>query len=104
MNPDEKSQPGRSDVPLRPWGEPSAGQQPPPQEHQPGPRSRRSLWSALFVVLLIATYGVSAYRDLSSPGTWSYWKDFFGSPSMTASAISILGTQDCTSDHLARSR
>ena len=89
MNPDEKSQPGLSDVPLRPWGEQSAGQQPPPQEHQPGPRRRRSLWSALFVVLLIATYGVSAYRDLSSPGIWSYWKDFFGSPSMTASAISM---------------
>lgn len=71
---------------VQPWGK-SAGEAPPPQENQPLPRGRRSLWSVLFVVLLIATYGVSAYQDLSSPASWSYWRDYFGSPSMTASAV-----------------
>lgn len=73
---------------ARPWGKP-AGEAPLPQENQPVPRSRRSLWSVLFVVLLIATYGVSAYQDLSSPASWSYWRDYFGSPTMTASAVTM---------------
>lgn len=73
---------------ARPWGKP-AGDAPLPQENQSVPRSRRSLWSVLFVVLLIATYGVSAYQDLSSPASWSYWKDYFGSPSMTATAVTM---------------
>lgn len=90
MTPKEKSQPTRSDGPLRPWGEPSADQQP-PQDSQPGPRSRRSLWSALFVVLLVATYGVSAYQDLSSPAAWAYWKDLYFSPQMTAQAVRLGG-------------
>lgn len=74
---------------AQPWGKPAGDPPPPPQDNQPGPGSRRSLWSILFVVLLIATYGISAYQDISSPGSLSYWKDYFGSPSMTASAVTM---------------
>jgi hypothetical protein len=41
----------------------------------------------VFACLLLAGVLIPAYRDLSSPGAWSYWKDQFGSPSMTASAV-----------------
>lgn len=86
----------RTDVPM-PWGAPS--QQPhqsalPDQPSQPqaGAQRRRgwgTLASVVFAGLLLAGVLIPAYRDISSPGAWSYWKDFFGSPSMTASVVSM---------------
>ncbi len=85
--------------PLRPWGEPSAPQQsrapdqaqhPPPLPPQAGRwRGSGTLASIVFAGLLLAGVLIPAYRDISSPGAWSYWKDFLGSPSMTASAVSL---------------
>lgn len=52
-------------------------------------RGRGALASVVFACLLLAGVLIPAYQDLSSPGVWSYWKDFFGSPSMTASVVSM---------------
>lgn len=86
----------RTDVPM-PWGAPP--QQPhqsalPDQPSQPqaGAQRRRgwgTLASVVFAGLLLAGVLIPAYRDISSPGAWSYWKDFFGSPSMTASVVTM---------------
>lgn len=38
---------------------------------------------------MLAGVLIPAYRDVTSPGAWSYWKDAFGSPGMTASAVSL---------------
>jgi len=38
-------------------------------------------------VLLISGFGIRAYRDLSRPGAWAYWKDQYYSPSLTSSLI-----------------
>lgn len=47
------------------------------------------LASVIFAGLLLAGVLIPAYRDISSPGAWSYWREFFGSPSMTASTVSV---------------
>lgn len=89
------SESNRTDVAM-PWGAPS--QQPHqsalPQQAQPQAGTRRgrtwgTLASVVFAGLLLAGVLIPAYRDISSPGAWSYWKDFFGSPSMTASAVNM---------------
>ena len=83
----------RAETPS-PWGAPS----PPPQQHPqaspPQAPARRwrgggTLASVLFAGLLLAGVLIPAYRDISSPGAWSYWKDVFVSSSMTASAVSM---------------
>ena len=38
-------------------------------------------------MLLLAGVGIRAYRDLSQPEAWDYWKDQYGSPSMTFSLV-----------------
>jgi hypothetical protein len=48
---------------------------------------RRPFWSALIFILLISGFGIRAYRDLSRPEAWAYWKDQYFSPSMTSSPI-----------------
>lgn len=37
--------------------------------------------------LLISSIGIRAYRDLSRPEAWAYWKESYFSPSMTSSLI-----------------
>jgi hypothetical protein len=59
------------------------GQPPPPA---PAIRSRRPIWSIIIFVLLISSVGIRAYRDMSRPEAWAYWKDQYFSPS-TASAL-----------------
>jgi hypothetical protein len=53
-------------------------------------RYRPSYWSVAIFVLLISGIGIRAYRDLSRPDAWDYWKDQYVSPSLTASVIAKL--------------
>lgn len=85
-----------------PWGTPSPS--PPPQTERPdqakpsqtaenagaGRWRNSTLASVIFAGLLLAGVLIPAYRDLSSPNAWSYWTDYFGSPSMTASAVGMV--------------
>jgi hypothetical protein len=41
----------------------------------------------MLFVLLISGIAVRAYRDLSRPEAWAYWKESYLSPSMTSSLI-----------------
>jgi len=47
----------------------------------------RRLGSVLILILLLSGVGVRAYRDLSRPEAWAYWKDQYYSPSLTSSLI-----------------
>jgi hypothetical protein len=48
---------------------------------------RRPIWSVLIFVLLISSVGIRAYKDLSRPEAWAFWKESYFSPSMTSSPI-----------------
>jgi hypothetical protein len=47
----------------------------------------RRFGSVLIFILLISGIGIRAYRDLSRPEAWAYWKDQYFSPSMTSAPI-----------------
>jgi hypothetical protein len=49
--------------------------------------NRRRFGSVLIFVLLISGFGIRAYRDLSRPEAWAYWKDQYFSPSLTSLPI-----------------
>ena len=53
-------------------------------------RRRQPVWSAIVFALLMLTVGVRAYRDLSRPEAWAYWKESYFSPSMTSSVIASV--------------
>jgi hypothetical protein len=78
---------------ARPWGAPPSQQSKLPEQAttaQPARRWRGStLASIAFAALLLAGVLIPAYQDLSSPGAWTYWKEFFGSPSMTSSVVTM---------------
>jgi hypothetical protein len=38
-------------------------------------------------MLMISGVGIRAYRDMSQPEAWAYWKDQYFSPSMTSSRV-----------------
>jgi hypothetical protein len=61
--------------------------QAPPRPTYPG-RSRRPIWSVTIFVLVLSGIGIRAYRDLSRPEAWDYWKETYLSPSMTSAVIS----------------
>jgi hypothetical protein len=69
---------------------------PPPTVPAKAPRFRPSFWSIAVFVLLASGVGIRAYRDLSRPDAWDYWKDQFISPTMTASVVAkaYLGSSD----------
>jgi len=50
-------------------------------------RSRRPLWSAVLFILVATSIGIRAYRDVSRPEAWAYWKDQYFSPGMTSSLV-----------------
>lgn len=58
-----------------------------PPDPEPLRRWRPSLTTIAFAVLLFGGLGIRAYNDLSSPEAWSYWKDLYVSPSMSAEVI-----------------
>jgi hypothetical protein len=78
------------DSPTGPWvappRAPTANPSPAPPRVAIG-RRRRPIWSVIFFGLLILGIGIRAYRDLSRPEAWTYWKESYLSPSMTASVI-----------------
>lgn len=49
------------------------------------------MWSAILLAILICGVGLRAYRDLSRPEAWAYWKESYLSPSMTSSLIAKAG-------------
>ena len=53
-------------------------------------RRRQPIWSAIVFALLMLTVGVRAYRDLSRPEAWAYWKESYFSPSMTSSFVASV--------------
>ena len=63
--------------------------QTPPAPPQP-PRRRRHFWSLAVFILLVSGVGIRAYRDLSQPDAWDYWKDQYVSPSLTSQVIDTL--------------
>jgi len=48
----------------------------------------RRVASVIFFSVVVAGTGVRAYRDLSRPQAWSYWKDQYVSPSLSSALIS----------------
>ena len=67
--------------PRQPTGQPAAT-----PRHIAGKR-RWPIWSIVVFVLLISSVGIRAYRELSRPEAWAYWKESYFAPSMTASLI-----------------
>jgi len=45
------------------------------------------LWSAVLLILVASGIGIRAYRDLSRPEAWAYWKDSYLTPNMTSVLI-----------------
>jgi hypothetical protein len=79
--------------PTGPWVTPprTATTHPPPAPPRAAARPRRRpIWSIIFFVLLISSVGIRAYRDLSRPEAWAYWKESYLSPSMTSSVIATV--------------
>ena len=77
----------------------AAGQAPPPPVQ---PRRRKQhFWSAALFILLVSGVCIRAYRDLSQPEAWHYWKDQYVSPSLTFSLIDkvcLLYTSDAADE------
>jgi hypothetical protein len=72
-----------------PWGTPAPEppDQPPPRAVDVSGHKWRRLSSAAFFVLILLVVGARAYKDLSRPEAWAYWKDLYFSPGMTSSLI-----------------
>jgi hypothetical protein len=56
----------------------------PRQQHR---AAKQRVWSVIIFVLIVSGVGIRAYRDLSRPEAWTYWKELYFSPSMTSSLI-----------------
>jgi hypothetical protein len=76
---------------AQPAGRPAAG----PVEQPPAPvgPARRGKWRrpasvALFLLIMLSV-GARAFRDLSQPEAWAYWKDLYFSPSLTSSLTTL---------------
>ncbi|MEH2505702.1 hypothetical protein V1290_004513 [Bradyrhizobium sp. AZCC 1578] len=66
---------------------------PPGQAPAPPPRPPRrqwQFWTVAIFILLVAGVCIRAYRDLSQPEAWHYWKDQYVSPSLTSQVIDAL--------------
>jgi hypothetical protein len=83
---DERARLGAA--PAGPWGAkpPEPPGQPPLPRRAAGNRWTQP-FSILFFVLMVLLVGARAYKDLSRPEAWAYWKDLYFSPSMTSSQI-----------------
>ena len=75
-----------------PWGAPTPEPtKPPPRPPYNSRGNRRRYLSVAFFVLMILGLGIRAYKDLSRPEAWAYWKELYFSPSMHSS---LLATAD----------
>ena len=59
---------------------PEAPDQPPPRAADVSGHKWRRLSSTAFFVLILLVVGARAYKDLSRPEAWAYWKDLYFSP------------------------
>ncbi|MGX1103667.1 MULTISPECIES: COG3904 family protein [Bradyrhizobium] len=68
---------------------PSAPPPPTPQGNAASPPRafRFSLWSIIILVLLLSSVAIQAYRDLSTPGAWDFWRETYIAASMTSAVI-----------------
>jgi hypothetical protein len=74
--------------PAGPWGTPTPEPtRPPPTRPRAAFGNRRPWLSTAFFCLIILGVGIRAYRDLSRPEAWAYWKELYFSPTMTSSLI-----------------
>jgi hypothetical protein len=91
---DQNSQGGENNFRRPPTG-PSVAppriplHQPPPPPVYPT-RRKRHFWSVAIFILLVSGVVIRAYRDLSQPEAWDYWKDQYVSPSLTSQVIDTL--------------
>ncbi len=56
---------------------------------------KRRYWSVVIFILLVSGIGIRAYRDLSRPEAWAYWKESYLSPSMTSALIPNADFDGC---------
>ncbi|KRQ92879.1 hypothetical protein [Bradyrhizobium valentinum] len=54
------------------------------------PWHKRHFWTVVIFILLVAGVAIRAYRDLSQPEAWDYWKDQYVSPGLTSQVIDTL--------------
>jgi len=94
--PFQSSPTGPSVAPPRAPADPSAAARP-----VAAGRRRWPVWSLAFFTLLMLGVAFRAYRDLSRPEAWSYWKESYFSPSMTASAVATINLDDGGRDRAA---
>ena len=66
---------------MTPPSRPTGQLRPPPYP------ARRLVWRLAIFLLIALGIGIRAYRDLSRPEAWAYWKDQYFSPSLTSSLI-----------------
>jgi hypothetical protein len=73
--------------PTGPWITPPrrAPASPPPPRMRIA--RRRPAWSGAIFALIVLSVLIRAYRDLSRPEAWAYWKDQYFSPSLSASLV-----------------
>ena len=62
-----------------------ADRPPAPPRHVAG--NKRRVGSVAVFVLLMLGFGIRAYKDLSRPEAWDYWKDLYVSPSMMSTLV-----------------
>jgi hypothetical protein len=70
--------------PTGPWSPPPRAPSGPPQVQAP---KWRLSWSAIIFILLLLSVGIRAFKDLSQPEAWAYWKDQYLAPNLAASVI-----------------
>lgn len=78
-----------------PWGAPRIAPPPLGSAPQPAPRPRRatrafaSVLSIAIFAAMIAQVAIPAYRDLSQPDAWAYWRDAYLSPSLKSRVAEV---------------
>jgi hypothetical protein len=82
--------------PTGPWVTPPRVQPNPTSAppHAMTGRRRRPIWSMIFFAIVIASVGIRAYRDLSQPAAWAYWKESYFAPTMTSSVVAKIDLGD----------
>jgi hypothetical protein len=87
----EESGSGFQRSPTGPWVTPPRAPSNPTQTPRPHPPRkvfrRNSMLSTAIFSLIILGVGIRAYRDVSQPEAWAYWKDQYFSPSLTSSLV-----------------